>query len=363
MTSPENEAGDVFAELLRASRELHLEASRSRRIDDMLIGASVAASRRAGRSLIGLNSDGVNHHLRFEDLATQTRVLLRLTHLSESLAAARVHGHVASTLVGYGEPAAVDAVKSLPPEATGAFAETAEPGVVSFAADPASGYVYAQIGLILALDRYVGADLRVDVDLFASHLSSVVEGLRTVLRARLPEAQPVRRRSGSHERELLESRDEIVIGEVISAMMEAGRPVIGIESDVDYHRVQFLADREAPMHAVVVAIDRVRSTRGEACLNVEVEVRDEPSTLAGIIARHAEVPALRSPPADVQVRREWNSSFASTRVRFPLADLLASNASARREDRSIARLLDDTIVQLKRLVAPMRDHEGNSSKP
>ena len=59
-----------------------------------------------------------------------------------------------------------------------------EPGTVSFDADLSSGYVYAQIDLLLELGRYVSDDLEVDHVLLRRHLASVVYTMQTFVRTR-----------------------------------------------------------------------------------------------------------------------------------------------------------------------------------
>jgi len=64
------------------------------------------------------------------------------------------------------------------------FVVSPEPGTVTFDADLSSGYVYAQIDLLLELDRYVSEDLSVDHDLLRRHLASVVYTMKTFVQSR-----------------------------------------------------------------------------------------------------------------------------------------------------------------------------------
>lgn len=183
----ESQQRQVFRELVEHTLKKARETFASERVDDVLLGSVIASTVKSGCALIGLNSDGVNHHLRFEDLTDHSRLLFRLTHLSEDVTVARVQGHLGHVVFGYGEraPSFTQAALKLRAETTSLFAGSIEPGVVSFAADKGSGYVYAQISLLLDLGRYIRQDLGVELERLTADIESVVEGLRKVLRGRI----------------------------------------------------------------------------------------------------------------------------------------------------------------------------------
>ncbi|MCE7871721.1 hypothetical protein DYH09_15260 [bacterium CPR1] len=177
----------VFAELLQHSWSRYEELFHNERMDDVLLGAVVASCVREGYQMLELNSDGVNHYVRFELPGDHSRLIFRLRHLAEELAVSKVLGHLAEVVVGYGERVEKLGARwsSLRSEVRHPFLATDEPGVVTFDAELSGGYLYAQIPLLLDLGTYLKHDLEVDVPLIRSHLDSAVHALKRVLRGRL----------------------------------------------------------------------------------------------------------------------------------------------------------------------------------
>ncbi|HSH01913.1 MAG TPA: hypothetical protein VLL52_05285 [Anaerolineae bacterium] len=178
---------NIFVSLVKRSWQYHEESLRNRRLDDLLVGAVIASNVRRGYSLIDLNSDGRNHFLRFEDLATQKRLVFQLRNLSEDLVTAKTLGQRAEVTIGYGEQVANfgkvwEAFKA---EVKGVLADQGEPGAVRFDADMVAGYVYAQILLILDLEPYLGKGYQVNYKLLEHHLGAVTHSLAKYLHGRI----------------------------------------------------------------------------------------------------------------------------------------------------------------------------------
>jgi hypothetical protein len=162
----------VFVEMVKKSWQLHSEIESAGRVDDVLLGAVIAAGVRLGKCLIDLQSDGSSHFVRFEDLASRARLTFRLTHLTRDPAAAKALGQLANVTVGLGRPVSNVATLwgGLKQEVRSAFLTAEEPGVISLDADMASGYVYAQVPLLWRLDEYLRGDYRPDYEKIASHV-------------------------------------------------------------------------------------------------------------------------------------------------------------------------------------------------
>lgn len=237
----------IFAELVTNSWDYHHKTFYDDRADEVLLGAVIASLVSKGYTLIGLHSDDSDHHLRLERADEGTRLVLRLT---------RLEGRQASFIVGYGERVANLAAlwPSFAPEAKSLHSPHWEPGVISFDADLQAGYLYAQISLVLDLDRYLGDDFTVDLALFDSHGRELVDCLRRYLRGRVggqPGAGAPPTRGADYEK---------AVGEVIAAMGELGFPVIGLSSDDDCWRVRFRAQTDPVLHAVLVGFQLPRVT-------------------------------------------------------------------------------------------------------
>jgi len=241
----------IFADLVTTSWDQHHKTFYDERADEVLLGAVIASLVNKGYALIGLHSDDSDHHLRLERADEGTRLVLRLT---------RLEGRQASFIVGYGErlPNLAALWPSFAPEAKSLHSPHWEPGVISFDADLQAGYLYAQISLVLDLDRYLGDDFTVDLALFDSHGRELVDCLRRYLRGRAgiqasSSAPPAR--EASHEK---------LMGEVIAAMADLGFPVIGLSSDDGCWRVRFRAQTDPVLYAVLVGIQLPRlSIQGE----------------------------------------------------------------------------------------------------
>jgi len=179
----------IFTDLVAYSWKRYDEILINKRLDEVLIGLVIASNVKSGYSLIDISSDGVNHYLRFENLSDGTRLIFRLTNLSEDLTQAKVLGHVANVTIGYGEKVR-DLGKiwqAFKAEVKSTFLITDEPGIITCDADLTGGYIYAQIPLIFNLDNYLDKDhtYRADVDLLQLHINSTVHSLRKYLKGRL----------------------------------------------------------------------------------------------------------------------------------------------------------------------------------
>jgi len=162
----------VFVEMVQKTWQLQSEIERAGRVDDVLLGAVIAAGVRLGKCLIDLQSDGSSHFVRFEELATRTRLTFRLTHLTRDAASAKALGQLANVTVGLGRPVSHVATLwgALKQEVKSAFLSAEEPGVLSLDADMASGYVYAQVPLLWRLEEYLRGEYQPDHEKIASHI-------------------------------------------------------------------------------------------------------------------------------------------------------------------------------------------------
>lgn len=184
--SEEERLDAVFASLVESSWAHQAEQELAGHIDEVLLGAVITSTLERGYCLIDLESDGNYHYLRFESLEDQSRVILRLRHLTGDLARAKVLGQRANAVIGYGEKAKniSKVLSDLKTEQKSGFVEGPEPGTLTVEGDVASGYVYAQVGLYLKIDDYVAADYTIDHSRLADHVAAVTHALRKYVRGR-----------------------------------------------------------------------------------------------------------------------------------------------------------------------------------
>ncbi|MGD9754020.1 MAG: hypothetical protein AB7W59_23755 [Acidimicrobiia bacterium] len=181
----QNEA--IFVELVANSWRRHAEMTRNTQTDDLLVGAIVASSVNQGWALIDLGSDGRSHLLRFDHAASRTRLVVEVRSLAEDLATAKVLGRLANVEIGFGMRVdnfsqVFQAVKT---EIKSALLVSTEPGVITVDGDLSTGYVYAQITLMVDLDEYLTGPLAVDYAKLQAHIGAVVHSLNKYLRGRL----------------------------------------------------------------------------------------------------------------------------------------------------------------------------------
>jgi len=204
---------DEFMGLVDRSWSMYKETEFATSIDEVMLGGVITAMVDCGFAIIDLNtapagpvaataSSGgatttasaattvapaqVGHELRFEEPQTQSRVTLSLQHLTADPAAAKMIGHRAAVVVGYGQrvPNFSRVGQALRQEMQSSFIASPEPGTVTFDADISSGYVYAQIDLLLELERYVDEHMAVDHELLRKHLASIVYTMQTFVQSR-----------------------------------------------------------------------------------------------------------------------------------------------------------------------------------
>lgn len=200
---------DEFIALIDRSWEMYKETEFATSIDEAMLAGVITAMVDCGFALIDLNTarpwgsvaaagatggttatatpaPSASHELRFEEPQTQARVALSLEHLTPDPAAAKMIGHRAAVVIGYGArvPNFTRVGQALRQEVQSSFIASPEPGTVTFDADLSSGYVYAQIDLLLELERYVDEHFAVDHELLRRHLASVVYTMKTFIDSR-----------------------------------------------------------------------------------------------------------------------------------------------------------------------------------
>jgi hypothetical protein len=201
----DQELDDQFIDLVGRSWEMYKETEYATSIDEAMLGGIITAMVDCGFVLIDLNTAnpwGVMatttttdvgsvatsgyHQLRFEEPADRTRVTVAIQHLTDDPAVAKMIGHRAAAIIGYGQrvPNFSQVSQAVRQELTSGFIASPEPGTVTFDADMSSGYVYAQIDLLLELERYVDDKLDVDHEELRRHLASIVYTMKTFVNVR-----------------------------------------------------------------------------------------------------------------------------------------------------------------------------------
>jgi hypothetical protein len=179
----------IFVAQLEKSWERHRRRQRSQEVDEVLVGGVITGCLDSGYSLIDLDSDGRNHNLRFEDMASGNRVIFRMQHLAESLLTAKVLGHEAMVQVGYGERVKDfgRVWKAVKQEMRGGYVRQADPGIITVDGDISSQYIYVEVGLIWDLNDYLDGDntYKVQYPKLSRDIGGTLHALRKYLHGRL----------------------------------------------------------------------------------------------------------------------------------------------------------------------------------
>lgn len=127
----------------------------------------------------------------------------------------------------------------------------------------------------------------------------------------------------ANTRELRESKDERLIGEIVRAMARRGWPTTQIQADSDRQRVRFRAVGDPVLHNAYVTLDRrtggsaigdaVLGSKATLTLTGEIKNRlSDPDDLVRLVrtdmANLLKVPAF----GEIRVNHELNSVFATT---------------------------------------------------
>lgn len=188
LSGNDDEMDAIFIEQVKKSWTRHKAKVRATEVDEVLVGGVITGVLDNGFSLIDLTSDGANHYLRFEEIATGHRVIFQLAHLAESLITASVIGHEAMVSIGYGERVKNFAKMrtALKQELKGGYISKADPGIITVDADISSQYIYVTVDLIWDIDDYLDPEdcYKVLAPILARDLGASIHALRKYLRGR-----------------------------------------------------------------------------------------------------------------------------------------------------------------------------------
>jgi len=130
--------------------------------------------------LIDQISEGATQLVRFEDPDDASRVTMAIEQLSRPGEHIDIATHLASVAIGWGQRVADPAgtLSAIEAESNGPSPKSAKPGTVGVDADPASGYAYTTVELILPIEDFVAPDYAIDRPALNRTVSSSIHSLR-----------------------------------------------------------------------------------------------------------------------------------------------------------------------------------------
>ncbi len=163
----------------------------------------------------------------------------------------------------------------------------------------------------------------------------------------------------ANSREMRESRDEMVVGEIVLAMAQMGMPAIGFVAGMDAQSMRFATPSDNILNNVGVVLDR--KTGGgaisdaiigsKAVVTVVAEVKNylaDPDDLVNMwktdFANITRMPML----GQVKLDHQLNSVFATKKLVVELKDLVGDQATRQR----LVQLLQATLDELRNALAP-----------
>ena len=135
----------------------------------------------------------------------------------------------------------------------------------------------------------------------------------------------------NHKAEIRESKDEILVGEIVAAMANAGYPSIAFRAHNDRQLVCFKAIDDPVLHSVNIILDRKTGTGAisgallgsKATLRITAEVRNRMTDPDDLIAMYkTDLANLFKMPVmgGIKLNHELNSVFATTQHLIEIDD-------------------------------------------
>jgi hypothetical protein len=166
----------------------------------------------------------------------------------------------------------------------------------------------------------------------------------------------------AHKAEIRESKDEILIGELVRAMARAGHPAISFQAHDDRQRVQFRTIKDPILESVFITLDRKTGTGvigaallgSKATLQITAEVKNrlaDPDDLIHMyktdLANIFKMPVL----GGIKLNHQLNSVFAHTNKLIEIDHYVLKGDKGTQR---LIGLLTKTIQELTERLAPFK---------
>ncbi|MCU0657801.1 MAG: hypothetical protein MUF64_21830 [Polyangiaceae bacterium] len=166
----------------------------------------------------------------------------------------------------------------------------------------------------------------------------------------------------NHKSEIRESKDEILVGELVRAMGRQGCPAVGFLSNDDFQRVRFTCPRDPVLSSLFVTLDRKTGSGAvtgalfgsKATLTVSGEVKiylTDPDDIVNMyrtdLANLFKLPIL----GGIRLNHELNSVYATTTVVIDIDQFVLKGEPG---VQAFMGLLSQTIAALREKLAPYK---------
>ena len=161
--------------------------------------------------------------------------------------------------------------------------------------------------------------------------------------------------------ELRESKDEMMIGEVIRAMSRKGFPTVNFWSHSDYQRIKFKTPSDPVLSAVYVQLDRLTGSGAlssaimgsKATLFITCEVKNFLADPDDLVAMYRTDMAnlFKVSWKDVRINHEYNAIHGTTKQIIEIGKYVDKGADG---ERALVALLDSQIDMIRQKLAPYK---------
>ncbi|MEQ8190150.1 MAG: hypothetical protein ABRQ39_19420 [Candidatus Eremiobacterota bacterium] len=168
--------------------------------------------------------------------------------------------------------------------------------------------------------------------------------------------------SFSHKQEMKESRDEMLVGEIVTVMVDSGYPAIGFWAEGDFQRIRFKVVDDPVLYSITITLDR--KTGGDfvsgaifgdkATLKIICEIKNflaDPDDLLNMyktdLQNMFKIPIL----GGIKLDHQLNSVLATTTKIIEIKDLILKGEEGREKLKGI---LFGTIRELKEKLVPYK---------
>ncbi|MFN0123605.1 MAG: hypothetical protein ACKV2V_24150 [Blastocatellia bacterium] len=165
-----------------------------------------------------------------------------------------------------------------------------------------------------------------------------------------------------HNQEMRESKDEILIGEIVRAMARLQAPANGFIAGTGQQTVRFKPLEDATLHSVMITLDRKTGgsalqqalVGSKATITVQAEVKNylaDPDDLVHMyrtdIANIFKIPML----GDVRLDHQLNSILATKKTLIDIDDYILKGEDGAR---ALSGFLQGLIADLRQKLAPYK---------
>jgi hypothetical protein len=166
----------------------------------------------------------------------------------------------------------------------------------------------------------------------------------------------------NHKAEIRESKDEILVGEIVRAMARQGFPSVSFRADGDRQVVRFKTIGDEVLHSVFIVLDRKTGSGAlsaalfgsKATLRITAEVKNrltDPDDLLAMyrtdLANILKLPVM----GGIKLNHELNSVFATTNSIIEIDRYVLKGAAG---SEAMVALLQGTIGKLRDKLAPYK---------